>query len=613
MAGARRSPPQIFPEQELLFAADVGEPIELAVRALREPGLRPARGVDVRFEVVTGPLRLGPRRFRSSTVRTDGEGRAAVSASFTERGAAIAAVDRVGGDQLDTIFLGGHSDGTTHRLALDAPAASVAEGGIRVRVTALDHHGRPVADADVVLEAGLGGDVRETVDLVRVGPGEFEGILRTTRAGSWHLRAQDRLTHVIGDACTQLIPGPPVALRVVGEPDPRRDEPFSEVWLRSRLEDRFGNAIEPQRITCDVEGAEVVATVRADGEARFLIQRTQGHGTAVVKLGDSGKTRLTASAEILFAAAWIGDPGLITTGSTFRTPVYLMPAAGRPLTAAKVSIAFNRRRTRFSRWRPARDGPPTAAEAERDRVVIAVEPSRPIPVKGIPEGVQLGEVEWECTGEGETCFEVSAELSPASAPFKLCPAQKRARARKCICINIIYRTGDVQARVAGSRVMRPVARILSSTKNVSRCCPSLRLRIRYCRISAADWRNRVVPATGEGIVNTDDEIQRLFDLNLCQRDKCINFLMINIDRRFADGVSSRGPRVAGGNRSFGVINPESVGRVHNLGAHEVGHALGLDHLGDPGENVMSENQPLGDDLTEQQCEDLFRFLDTFAC
>jgi hypothetical protein len=611
MAGARGSPPQIFPDQELQFAADVGERVELAVRALRGPDLRPARGVEIRFEVVTGPLRLGPRRFRSSTVTTDGNGRAEVSATFTETGAAIVAVDRVGGDQLDTIFLGGHSDGTTHRLAIDAPAATVAEGGgIRARVTALDHHERPVGDADVVLEAGLGGDVHETVDLVRVAPGEFEGVLRTTRAGSWHLRAQDRLTHVIGDTCTQLIPGPPVALRVVGEPDPRLDQPFSEVWLRSRIEDGFGNAIEPQRITCDVEGAKVVATVRVDGEARFLIARTQGHGTAVVKLSDSG---LTASAEILFAAAWIGDPGFITVGSTFRTPVYLMPAADRPLTAAKVSITFNRRRTRFSRWRPARDGPATTAEAERDRVVIAVEPSRPIPVKGIPEGVKLGEVEWVCSGEGETCFEVSAELSPASAPFKLCPAQKRARARKCICINIIYRTGDVQARVAGSRVMRPVARILSSTKNVSRCCPSLRLRIRYCRISPADWRNLVVPATGEGIVNTDDEIQRLFDLNLCQRDKCINFLMINIDRRFADGVSSRGPRLAGGNRSFGVINPESVGRVHNLGAHEVGHALGLEHFGGPGENVMSEDQPLGDDLTEQQCEDLFRFLDTFAC
>jgi hypothetical protein len=90
--------------------------------------------------------------------------------------------------------------------------------------------------------------------------------------------------------------------------------------------------------------------------------------------------------------------------------------------------------------------------------------------------------------------------------------------------------------------------------------------------------------------------------------------MIDMDHSYADGdAGSIGPR-PGSDRSFGVVNPAYVDTVHNVGAHEVGHVLGLEHVTDQqGDNVMSETQPHGDNLTEDQCKRLWTHLDQYAC
>jgi len=115
------------------------------------------------------------------------------------------------------------------------------------------------------------------------------------------------------------------------------------------------------------------------------------------------------------------------------------------------------------------------------------------------------------------------------------------------------------------------------------------------------------------VVNTGSQVDALFGLNLCQRKKCINFLMIKMDHSYADGDGSIGPR-PGSDRSFGVINPDYVDRLHNIGAHDIGHVLGLHHvLGGQGDNVLSETQPHGDNLTPEQCQQLWTHLDQYAC
>jgi hypothetical protein len=502
----------------------------------------------------------------------------------------------------------------THRLVLDAPpATSAGKGAVRVRVTALDRNERPVVGAELVLEASLGdGDNTTTVELTPGEPGEYGGVLRTRRAGCWSLRAQDRATKVVGTACAPVTPGPPTALRLVDEPDPRRAAPYGEVWLRVRLEDRYANAIDPEKIRCAVTGATIALTVRTDQEARFLLERRSGNGTAVARLS-AGELRQRQA--VRFAPAWIGDPGFVAVGSTFRTPVYVMPPAGRPLTKTKVTVAFNSRRARFSAWTPSEQvaGLKQTVDVRRNEVVIEVAPRRPVPAALNPDGLELGEIEWTCSGEGATCFFVTAEMSPVSEPWKLCPSQKRER-QKCVCINIINRSGDLKAMEAGDRALRDVWKILS-TKNIARCCPSLRIELHHCHISAGDWRNKVIPAVGAGgQVRTHAQVDALYALDLCQRKKCINFLMIEMDHSYADGdAGTIGPR-HGSDRSFGVINPDYVDSVHNIGAHEIGHALGLEHVtNSQGDNVMSETQPHGDNLTEDQCKSLWRFLDSYAC
>ncbi len=60
MASKRLSQVAIFPDTETSFAADVGATVELAVRAVRLPDLAPVAGVEVVFELISGPLGLGP-------------------------------------------------------------------------------------------------------------------------------------------------------------------------------------------------------------------------------------------------------------------------------------------------------------------------------------------------------------------------------------------------------------------------------------------------------------------------------------------------------------------------------------------------------------------------
>lgn len=611
MAEAESLQVGIFPLAERQFTATVGKAAELSVRVLRGPHLEPVSGVGVRFEVLSGPLGLGARASRRATARTGDDGIASVPAVFDRRGAGLVDARLVDGADVDAVVFGGHTDGMTSRLVVSAaPATSAERGRIPVRVTALDHRERPVSDAELSLEASIvGGDRPVTVALASAAPGEYVGVFRTRKAGCWRLRAQDRATHVVGDGYAQVVPGDPAHIRLVEEPDPRATPPYSEVGVRVRLVDHYSNAIDPARIRLAHDGAELIETLRTDQEARFLLRRA-GSGEAEILLAAG---RLRERRSLRFAAAWLADPGHITVGGSFRTPLYVMPRDDEPLSAATVRIVFDRRRTRFVEWTPAAVVPPPIVELAEHELTVEFKPRRPIRPEQADDCLLLGEIGWRCTREGPTLFKVTVRMSPESEPWMLCPTQKREH-RRCLCINVISRSGETRAREAGDRALqyRPVE--ILSTRNIRRCCPSLRVELHHCSISVRDWRTKVLPVLGAGgRVQTHAQVDALYALGLCQRPGCINFLMIDMDHDYADGDAGLiGPRLAGG--SFGVINPAYVDTVHNIGAHEVGHVLGLHHVdGGQGDNVMSETQPHGDNLTEKQCKQVWSNLDQYKC
>ncbi len=613
---ANRSRLALFPDGETTFSADLGHPFEIAARVVRTPSMEPASGVGIQFEVIDGPLRLGKRRSRRLTVQTGRDGRAALPAVFAKRGAAIVALDLVPGDAGSTLFLGAHSDGVTHRVGISSPGAVTAgePAAIPVRVTAVDRHNRPVRAPGLYLEGRLAGsDIATRIRLRRAADGEYEGVLKTVKAGCWRFRAYDALTKVTGDACLQVLPASPARIDIVGSPDPRGTVPYGETWVRARLDDKYGNPLDPHRIRLGVNGAEAKTRIQLDGSARVLIHRPQGHGRATIRLSDSGGSGLTAERTIPFAASWIGDPGFVAAGTTFQTPVFLMPPAGRAIGKATVTLEFEPKNVRFLGMTPTPGVTIEQSEPANGLVAARVTFDRPVRAAHAPDGARVAVCTWECAREGKTCFSATARMSPVTEPWKLCISQKRER-QKCLCINIINKEGDLKGMEAGDRAMRTVVKILS-TGNIKHCCPSLRIEMHHCRISNNDWRTKVVPAVGaRGVINSTAQIDALFALNLCQRKKCINFLMIAMDHSWADAhAGSFGPR-PGSDRSFGVINPDYVDSVHNLGAHEVGHDLGLHHVDNQqGENVMSETQPHGDHLTPTQCQELWTHLDQYSC
>jgi hypothetical protein len=497
-AMARKPSLSIFPEGETTICADVGEDFEIAVHARHTPGMSPTRGAGVQFEVIDGPLRLGPRRVRKLTAEADEEGRASVSAVYVKRGAATVAVDLRRGHLGDTVFFGGHSDGMTHRLTVATWALSTAgeRNTVPISVNALDLHNRPVRAADILLEASLvGSDNWTRLRLRRRPDGEYEGALRTVRAGCWRLRAYDRITKTVGEGCTQVLAANPRALRVLEAPDPRSAPPFGEVWLRARLEDAHGNPLDPHRVRCRIKGAKLKARINLDGSARFLLHRPQGSGNAVANLSDSGRSGITAIHTVPFAACWVGNPGFVGVGASFETSVYIMPPPRRAIRTATITLAFEPDNVRLLSLEPE-SGIAMQVRREKRKVVAEIAFRRPVTANEVPDGIRIGTCTWECKRGGSTCFTATAQMSPETEPWKLCISQKRQR-QKCLCINIINKEADLKAMEAGDRAMRTVVKILS-TQNIKNCCPSLRINIHHCRISKADWRTKVIPAVGAG-------------------------------------------------------------------------------------------------------------------
>ncbi|HUG75761.1 MAG TPA: hypothetical protein VMM81_08885, partial [Acidimicrobiia bacterium] len=466
----------------LEFDAEVGEIVTgvAAVDALFDNDLRPAEGVAVRFEVVQGPLILLPDGGRAVEVRADDAGRATVDGKFIDTGFAIVVAELVD-DPRVSVYFRGHSGGMTHNLFLySAPVFSVEPGEVTARIVALDRSDRPVAGARISFEghsdllASAEGAVEE------IGNGVYQGRFQTNIAGNWTLIARDLDDFVAAGTCVTLVPGPPARINLIGGNDPRTEQPFGELVLRARLEDRFGNGLDPSRLVASVDDQPVAALAPFGLEANLPV-RFPGSGSVQVTVEDA-ESEVRETESIPFAAAWLQDPGAVTTGSRFSTGVFWIPERDRPVAEATVQITFDPAMVSFQGFEGAAGLKPAleaGATVEGELVSISITGERPVAAEDFPNGVFVGACHWQCLGEGESCFTVVALMSPPTDPWKLCPIQKRLpRNKKCLCVNVIYPPKDNVALTQGRKAAKQVETIISSKKNVKTCCPVIEVKTR---------------------------------------------------------------------------------------------------------------------------------------
>jgi len=593
------------------------------VVALYENKLDPAIGVSIRYRVIKGPLLFSDNGKKEIEVKTDSKGIAFVNAKFTSVGTALV-VAELKEDPNVAVFFEGHTAKTTHQIFLySATTFPVDPGVVVARIVAVDHHSQPVTGAKLVFEGSFGADTVVSGEVKELGNGEYEGRFQTRIAGPWTILAQDVDTKVTAHRCIHLLPSEPHTLRLVGETDPRMSYPYGELLLCVRLEDRFMNALNPHRIRCTVAGQVISPQAIVAEEAHFSIHFI-GYGFVDIELSDS-ESSVSMRSKILFAAAWLQDPGTVFVGSKFNTVLYGAPEADRPIQRATVEIKFNPRLVSFlGLEKPPPGGPAlsTNATVKENLLTIEIESEKPVSAQEYPEGIPVCTIVWKCLDEGKSCFTLVANASPSSEPWEWCVDQKR-RETKCICINVIHRDGDAAARTAGTNAANQIPNIISSNANVAQCCPIVRVDIHYCAISAADWANTVVPAIGaHGQITSLAEFNALRATGVCKRPRCINLYMIPFDDPDAGGRTNDPPGPPGDS----ALHPGLVGSRQNVGAHELAHTLGLHDLyrrrpdgsfdSGPADNLMSYfsgTDSHGTNLTRDQCRTIWQNIDNYPC
>ena len=610
----------IYPSGPVTFAGDVGEVMVQVckITALSTiPQIERVGGVNIRYRILAGPLRLQGERIEVE-VQTDQNGNAAVDATFRSIGTALIVAELVGSSGA-MIFFRAHSDRTVHRLSLySQPTFTVDPGVVTARIVALDHHDRPVEKAKLIFEGTSGPDSGVSGEVKELGNGEYEGVFRTNKGGPWEILAQDVDTKTTVHTCVQMLPGKPSALRLVGETDPRKEQPYGELLLHARLEDRFGNALDPHRLRCVAQGRSVPVRSIVVEEARFSI-RFAGYGSVDLTLSDSD-SRISHQVAIAFAATWLQNPGVVEVGSSFQTVLYALPRPERPAQRATIEIEFNPEVISFEGLAVPPPGGPQVSfnpRVEGRTLTIAVESAKPLNAQEYPDGIAICTVKWKCQREGNQCFRLTGRMSPSTPPWELCVDQKR-KLQSCICVNVIYPPGNAPALAAGTAAGNEAIAIISRTSNVTRCCPILRANILNCEITTENWTTiagLIGTVAGTPTVTASPQFGAIRGTRICQRDHCINLYMIPVAVPVPGGTVQGNTIV--GPPGTSVIDPTAATSGNNVGAHEIGHALGLNgsHASSAGQtnNLMNPIQPHGTELTPEQCRTIFENLKNYPC
>lgn len=596
----------------LTFSGDQKKRISraAAVRVFDGETGRPVEGVRIRFEVLEGPLVLLPGSVTETDEKTDNKGRAFVPAKFTRRGTGLILAGISGRDDRSILFVG-HSDGVSDSLHIYAPPSFPADAGtISARIVALDRNQIGVTGAELTFEAVFE-DEAVVGEVAELGNGIYEGSFKTRKAGPWRLVATDPLTGAKGEAAVMIAPAEARKLVVIEKGDPRSAPPYDVAAVRVRLEDRFGNGIEPERIRGVVDAGSIDSSSVVGDHALFLIRHT-GYGkvNAIFSLEGSA---LTTSCELWFAAAWLQDPGTIPVGSSVSTIVYALPPADRPARHAAIQIKFDPALVSFEGIsRPPPGGIPLEVthKAEGRLVTISVRSRQPVPAQDHSQGIAICRTKWKCKKKGKAWFSLVARMSPETPPWRLCMDQK-VPMLKCLCINVVYRQNDTAARDAGHKAGEQVSTDVSD--NVYRCCPYLRVSINDKPIPDVEWYRGVGLALKGNKVTSQATFDKLYDfLSKYFKPRCVNITMVPIDWGPRSGASIIGP-APGTDHGFAVIDPEKLNTIAHLGAHEILHTLGLRHSGMRGMSLMSELSPHGYALSEDECRQIWSLVGQYPC
>lgn len=587
---------------------------EVAVIDARTGEPRP--GADLLITNLDG-VRINGRADEELHLTSDASGQISLDISLSDSVGALAvdASDNMG----EPLLFEARGEGVTDSIYIETATAAVAGGPpIQGRIHASDFLGTPVPGGAFDVTAVLDDDAIESVDAQEVGDGVYTFTLSTRRAGTWRLHVTDLDTSVVATAVLCVSPGPAQRFRTIGATDPRAAQPFGRTTLRLRLEDAFGNPLSAGRIVAmDASGAEQPLTLR-DGDEAELTVRLPGFGSTAISLRDR-ESDVASDLTVPFAAAWLQDPGLVQLESRYSTPVHLAPPADRGIRRATIRIAFDGERAAFNSFNGAAEGLETRVEAGDKAIAVHVASAEDLTGEAFPDGLLIGTVEWSCLAAGETCFTVTAAMSPEEPPWELCVDQKEALS-SCICVNIIHPPFGKGRLRKVTRQAQALPKIVSSPENVALCCPVLEVRVEDCEISRREWKRIRKPRRrgGGGLPrlgpNRDRDLGRLFDLVAdCRKASCINIVLFPIsDDAGYDGIMFK----RGDKQGFGAIALRD--RIKNrLTQHEIGHALGLDHVEDK-KNLMWEgrsntSRDVGVELTADQCRTIFQNLSRYPC
>ena len=590
----------------LPVALGADEPLAVQVAAFEPGEARAATGRKVRFTVLRGPALFADH---STTVvaSTNSEGTATAQLRMTEAGSAVVAAALDDGSAIAASFRV-VTDTMPWQIELwSEPAVSAEAGVITVRIAAFDFLGEPATGGQFSIEATSRIDTVITGTVTELGHGEYVGTLQTQLAGQWQITVYDENSGTRATRYVHVLPGEAERFEL-GRIDPRVAPPRNVLPLDVRLVDKFGNALDPKRIELTASAGDWTRLLHGDS-ARFTI-RFDGLGVVPIELRDSASP-VSKSEELRFHAVHLEDPGLVQVGARYGIGAHAFLPADRPVSDIRIEIRFNPALVRFAELQNA-DSLQTgiaieAALASPDLLAISIKSTQPLHQRELPNGLYIGKTVWECTGEGETCFDSTAHMSPAHPGLGLCFLQKQIKT-KHVCINVIYPSHDLNAVVAAQTVVASIDQIFNSHAVLGRCCPAIRLRVHYCPISPANW-GAVISATGDGSVDNEAEYFRVADLGFCYRPKCFNIWMLRL-RNGALGITGRGIH-----RDRAVVDPDSIRSEVKAGAHEFGHALGLGHLPahwlDP-HNLMVPGAPVGHLLSPEQCDTVWRNIDRFA-
>jgi hypothetical protein len=498
------------------------------------------------------------------------------------------------------------TEGTTDQLLLySPPVVSVELGVSTARIVAFEHQNNPMTGRRIEFEA-LNSDIALRGRVIELGNGEYEGTLRTQIAGQWTICATDVETYVSVERCVGLLPGKPIRIHLVGEVDPRANPPFLATVVRARLEDVFGNALDPHRVRCVEDGRSKLAYCIFHEEARFVLDQPRT-GFAVLKLQDI-ESEVSLEVQVAFAAAWLQDPSPVYIESTFRTPVYVLPPPGDEAARTVVNVRFDAEMVSFAGFTASSHG--VDATVQGDQVSIPVNLAR----QGQSlSAIQAGEIIWQCSRGGKACFMVDAHFTFPAPSWKIC-LHPKPKGESCVCINIIYQEGDSKAWGTGGLQAGAVGVAISA--NLSKCCPDLYAELKWTAVPVDDWPK--TERKGFSRIKTASQLDYVFDwLKTYFKKNCINFVMFPLAR--GNGKQKLGTTDPDNWKNAAAIDPEKAperaGGSDFVGAHEIGHLCGLDHdsaMGDP-DNIMFPDAGKGRKLTADQCRAIIAKISKFEC